>query len=234
MNNDLLSFLVEDLDDRQRDVVTRAFYKFAESDPESGPVNEAVLLTACARLVAQAPKNMRLVLLDLKKLLLEGRDMEARIWQRAEASNGEVVAVFKDEAARATSSLRATAQHTELIVTEGRQIADTTRQLLAQSEWLLQQLRLISEDLAANREFSRNNRAVIASIKDIVASLTDAARMNSMTVGMVTGFILAVLALQLPAWLAVPLFVLSVALLQWIGRMSWQAVLTKAEALKMR
>jgi hypothetical protein len=93
--DDLLSFLVEGLVNQQRDLVTRAFYKYTEGDPNSGPVNEAVLLTAFSRRVALAPRELREANVEFGKLLTGGREMEARIRERVELSNAGVVASLR-------------------------------------------------------------------------------------------------------------------------------------------
>ena len=82
MSNDLLDFLTDGLYGKQRDAVTQAFYEYASGDPKSAPVGMAVLLTACARRLAQAPEELRAASADFKKLLAEGREMEARIRER--------------------------------------------------------------------------------------------------------------------------------------------------------
>src|SRR5580658_5193517 len=107
-SDDLLNFLVEGLFAPQRDLVTRAYYKFAEGDPNSAPVTEAILLTACARKLAYAPKDLREANLVLKKLLEEARDvlkeagnLQYRAIERLEKSNASVIAAFQDENKRA-------------------------------------------------------------------------------------------------------------------------------------
>ena len=142
-NDDILNFLVEGLIAPQRDLVTRAFYKFAEGDPNSAPVNEAILLTACARRVSQAPQELRDAMVEFRKLLDRGRLLETNLHERVEASNANVVASFKDEATRATSYLRASSQNNEEIVSEGRRIADLMRKSNIQGELLLSELREI-------------------------------------------------------------------------------------------
>ena len=115
-NDDLLGFLVEGLIAPQRDLVTRAFYLRVQGDPNSGPVNDAVLLTAFSRRVALVPRELKEANVEFSKLLAGGREMEARIRERVELSNAGVVASFKDEATRAASYLRASSQNNEEIV----------------------------------------------------------------------------------------------------------------------
>jgi hypothetical protein len=55
----LLDFLTDNLVGRERDAVIRAFYEYAEGDPQSHPVGIAVLLTACSRQMARLPDNLQ-------------------------------------------------------------------------------------------------------------------------------------------------------------------------------
>ena len=237
--DDLLGFLIEGLVGQHRDIVTRAFYKTAEGDPNSGPVNEAILFTAVSRRMALAPKELREANAEFKQLLAGGREMEARIRERVELSNAGVVASFKDEVARATSYLRASAQHNEEIITEGRQIAETMKAHLVQDRELLTELREIKTELKMNRDANQqivqateNNKAISQSIKEIVEHLTDMASMNWITIGVFIGSILAIIAMQLPWWLALLLFGLAIGLLQAMARSSWKFVRGKAAIMK--
>jgi F0F1-type ATP synthase assembly protein I len=237
--DDLLGFLIEGLVGQHRDIVTRAFYKTAEGDPNSGPVNEAILFTAVSRRMALAPKELREANAEFKQLLAGGREMEARIRERVELSNAGVVASFKDEVARATSYLRASAQHNEEIITEGRQIAETMKAHLVQDRELLTELREIKTELKMNRDANQqilkateNNKSISQSIKEIVEHLTDMASMNWITIGVFIGSILAIIAMQLPWWLALLLFALAIGLLQAMARLSCKLVSGKAETMK--
>ena len=165
--------------------------------------------------------------------------MEARIRERVELSNAGVVASFKDEVARATSYLRASAQHNEEIITEGRQIAETMKAHLVQDRELLTELREIKTELKMNRDANQqivqateNNKAISQSIKEIVEHLTDMASMNWITIGVFIGSILAIIAMQLPWWLALLLFGLAIGLLQAMARSSWKFVRGKAAIMK--
>ena len=237
--DDLLGFLVEGLIAPQRDLVTRAFYQRVQGDPNSGPVNEAVLLTAFSRRVAIAPRELREANVEFSKLLVGDREMEARIRERVELSNAGVVASFKDEATRATSYLRASAQNNELIVSEGRQIADLMRKLLAQGELLFAELREIKTELKLNRESNQktaqateNNKAISLTIKEIVTHLADASSIYWMTIGVVIGAILASTAILFSWWVASILLALALGLLQAMARTSWKFVREKAETIK--
>jgi F0F1-type ATP synthase assembly protein I len=237
--DDLLGFLIEGLIGQQRDIVTRAFYKTAEGDPNSGPVNEAILLTAVSRRMALAPRELREANGEFKRLLAEGREMEARIRERVELSNAGVVASFKDEATRAATHLRATVEYNASIVSDAREVAETMKALLVQGRDLVTELRQIKTELKTNRDSNQqilkateNNKSISQSIKEIVEHLTDMASMNWITIGVFIGSILAIIAMQLPWWLALLLFALAIGLLQAMARLSCRLVSGKAETMK--
>lgn len=79
----LLDFLTDNLVGRERDAVIRAFYEYAEGDPQSHPVGIAVLLTACARQMARLPDNLRSGAREfqgiLDKVVAVDRELETRI-----------------------------------------------------------------------------------------------------------------------------------------------------------
>jgi hypothetical protein len=238
-NDDLLGFLVEGLLGKQRDLVTRAFYYYAEGDPKSGPVNEAILHTAYARRVAQAPRELRDANGDFRKLLSEGRDMEARIRERVELSNAGVVAAVKEEGNRIASSLRTASQNNAEIVSEGRKIAGLMRELLAQGEALLTELRQIKVELKTNGEAAKkiaeateNTKANSQSTKEIVSTLANAAGFNWVSVGVTIGIILTFVAIQLPWYWALSLFALAVGVIQVLGRFFWKTIRKIAEKMK--
>ena len=165
--------------------------------------------------------------------------MEARIRERVELSNFGVVASFKDEATRATSHLRAASQNNKEIVAEGREIADTMKKLVVQGKELLMELRDIKTELKLNRESNQktaeateNNKAISLTIKEIVSRVTDVASIHWITIGVVIGFALTVIAMQLPWWLALLLFAFAIGLLQAIARSSWKFVKEKAATMK--
>ena len=58
-NDDLLNFLVDGLPGQQRDLITRSFYGLTQGNPDSAPVQMAILFTACTRRIVQAPAELR-------------------------------------------------------------------------------------------------------------------------------------------------------------------------------
>ena len=238
-NDDLLGFLVEGLVGKQRDLVTRAFYYYAEGDPQSGPVNEAILHTAYARRVAQAPRELRDANGDFRKLLGEGRDMEARVRERVELSNAGVVAAVKEEGTRIASNLRTASQNHAEIVSEGRKIVGLMRELLSQGEGLLTELRQIKLDLKNNGEAAmkiveatENTKANSQSTKEIVSTLATAAGFNWLSAGVTIGFILTLIAMQLPWYWALALFTLAIGVVQALGRFFWKTIRRIAKQMK--
>ena len=230
-NDDLLAFLAEGLNEQQRDLVTRSFYTFAQGDPDSAPVCEAVLLAACSRRLSLSPKELRAVLVDFAKLLVAAKDLGDRVQVQVEKSNAEVVASFKEEADRATSGLRATAQHSELIVNEGRQVAATMQKSHVENEALLAELRAIKGALKAHADSGQNGKAVCHAAKEIISTLKDVVCVNWMTIGIMLGIIFAFGVRQLPEAIQAGLFVVAVVSLRFWAKHSWCDVLAHAKPL---
>jgi hypothetical protein len=237
--DDLLKFLVLGLYGRQKDLVTKGFYKFAEGDPNSSPVNEAVLLTAFSRRLALAPQEFREANAEFSKLLEKGREMEARIRERVELSNAGVVASFKDEATRAASSIRTSSQNNEKIVLEGMKMAEVMRDSRSLNELLLSELRRIKAELKVNHESNEktaeataNTKASILTIKEIMHRVTLVFALSWMSIGVGIGFVLAVIAMQVSGWVALLILGLAIGLLQALARSSWNFVKELAKELK--
>jgi len=228
-NDDILSYLVEGLIAPQRDLVTRAFYKFAEGDPNSAPVNEAILLTACARRVSQAPQELREASADFRKLLAEGRDMEARIRERVELSNFGVVSEFKDETRRASSTLREIVNLGNVTIDRGKKIDEKINPLIENLERIGIDLYLLKDDLKGNHESTKQ----IAEEAKLIRSMHQEnqaffkaqgkeARANWITTGFLAGILTAAMSFHMPWWEGVIVLVGAIGLLQWLSRQSWR------------
>jgi hypothetical protein len=237
-NDELLGFLLEGLNGRQRDLVARAFYLYAQGDPASAPVNEATLLIACSRRVSQAPNELRDVCVDFRKLLEKGRDMEARIRERVELSNAGVVADFKDETRRAQETWRETFRYAKA-ATEGAEetskamqpVLKETRMLATDVALLRQDLALLREELQRNDESHRKTaesankiETAYQGVQKIVSHLTKEVRANWLTIGFLGGIPVISTALRLPWWEGLPLLAATVCLIQWLLRQSWDFV----------
>ena len=231
MSNDLLDFLTDGLYGKQRDAVTQAFYEYASGDPQSAPVGMAVLLTACARRLAQAPEELRDVSADFRKLLAEGREMEARIRERVELSNAGVIAAFRDEAHRASSALRETFQYTKDAGESAKKTAQELRPVIVEVRKLADDVTFLRQDLKIHDESHRQmvecaNRIEAAEerIQHTVMRSTKESRANWITLGLLVGIFLSALFSQLPWWGALLAFAGTIGLLQWLSRQSWDFV----------
>ena len=228
MSNDLLDFLTDGLHGKQRDAVTQAFYEYASGDPKSAPVGMAVLLTACARRMSQAPEELRAASADFGKLLTEGREMEARIRERVELGNAGVIAAFRDEAHRATSALRETFQYAKDAGESAKKTAQELRPVIVEVRKLADDVTLLRRDLKIHDESHRQmvecaNRIDAAEerIQHTVMRSTKESRANWITLGLMVGIFLSALISQWPWWGALIVFALTIGVLQWLSRLSW-------------
>jgi hypothetical protein len=231
MSNDLLDFLTDGLHGRQRDAVTQAFYEYASGDPQSAPVGMAVLLTACARRLAQAPEELRAVSADFRKLLAEGREMEARIRERVELSNAGVIAAFRDEAHRTSSTLRETFQYTKDAGESANKTAQELRPVIVEVRKLADDVTLLRRDLKVHDESYRQMvecantiEVSVENVQQTVMHSTKESRANWITLGLMVGIFLSALFSQLPWWGALLAFAGIIGLLQWLSRQSWDFV----------
>jgi len=238
-NDDLLNFLVEGLIAPQRDLVTRAFYKFAEGDPDSAPVNEAILLTACARRVSQAPQELREASADFKKLLAEGREMEARIRERVELSNFGVIAEFKDETRRAMNAWRETVEQANRVGDKATKIAREMEPVITTVKQIARDLPPVADDLKQHRESAKEIAVEVGLVKMIhqenqalIGRLGKEARANWITIGLLAGICLSAVFTLLPWWGGSLSFVAAIGLIQWLSRWNWKFVKERAETMK--
>ena len=231
MSNDLLDFLTDGLYGKQRDAVTQAFYEYASGDPQSAPVGMAVLLTACARRLAQAPEELRVVSAEFRKLLAEGREMEARIRERVELSNAGVIAAFRDEAHRATSALRETSQYAKDAGESAKKTVQELRPVIVEVRKLADDVTLLRRDLKIHDESHRQMvecantiEVSVENVQQTVIRSTKESRANWITLGLMVGIFLSALFSQLPWWGALLAFAGIIGLLQWLSRQSWDFV----------
>ena len=230
-NDDLLGFLVEGLIAPQRDLVTRAFYLRVQGDPNSGPVNDAVLLTAFSRRVALVPRELKEANVEFSKLLAGGREMEARIRERVELSNAGVVADFKDETRRANSALRETFRY-------AKDAEESAKETIMESRAILVEMRMLANDLTRLRqdlkirddshekivESVQNIEAACQGTHDTVQHLTKECRANWTTVGFFFGILMTDIAFHFPWWEGLLMLLATIGLIQWLSRQSWDFV----------
>ncbi len=236
MSNDLLDFLTDGLHGKQRDAVTQAFYEYASGDAQSAPVGMAVLLTACARRISQAPEELRAAGADFKKLLAEGREMEARIRERVELSNAGVIAAFRDEAHRATSALRETFQYAKDAGESAKKTGQELRPVIVEVRKLADDVTLLRRDLKIHDESHRQMvecantiEVSVQSVQQTVMHSTKESRANWITLGLMVGIFLSALFSQFAWWGALLAFAGIIGLLQWLSRQSWDFVRRQAE-----
>ena len=231
MSNDLLDFLTDGLYGKQRDAVTQAFYEYASGDPQSAPVGMALLLTACARRMSQAPEELRVVTAEFRKLLAEGREMEARIRERVELSNAGVIAAFRDEAHRATSALRETFQYAKDAGESAKKTAQELRPVIVEVRKLADDVTLLRRELKTHDESHQQMvecantiEAAEERIEHTVMHSTKESRANWISLGLLVGILFSALFSQFPWWGALLAFVGIIGLLQWLSRQSWDFV----------
>ena len=223
-----MDFLTDGLYGKQRDAVTQAFYEYASGDPQSAPVGMAVLLTACARRMSQAPEELRAASADFKKLLAEGREMEARIRERVELSNYGVVAEFKDETRRASTALRETVDQTNRMGEKAARIAREMEPVIATVKQIAGDLPPVADDLKQHRESAKEIAAAVGLVKTIhqenqafFKAQGKEARANWITTGFLAGILMAAMSFHMPWWEGVMLLAAAIGLLQGLSRLSW-------------
>jgi hypothetical protein len=81
-------------------------------------------------------------------------------------------------------------------------------------------------------EATENTKTNSQSTKEIVSTLANAAGFNWLSVGVTIGFILTLVAMQLPWYWALALFALAVGVIQALGRFFWAAIRERTESIK--
>ncbi len=232
----ILNFLTDGLPTKERDIITRSYFGVAQGDPESAPVQIAVVFTACTRKLAQAPAEIRDANANLQWMLEEAKKLEHRVIERTDKLNANVIAVFKDEAARVSSSLRTTHQLNELTLKEAREMVETTRAANVHAEGLATTLRLLHNDFQEHNvsvqkltRATENIQTIHQSTNKIVLHLSTIACVNWVTVGVIIGSLLVLVAMQIPGWAALALYTLAIGLLQAVGRWSWKYLMGEVD-----
>jgi hypothetical protein len=230
-NDDLLNFLVDGLYGAQRDAVTRAFYSYAQGDPNSEPVGIAVLLTACTRRLAQVPEKLHEGNAEFKKVVEEARDFERRLMERINRSNAEVVAAFKDETARVNASFREIIVLANNTVGHAKETNMAMKPVITATEQIGRDLHTLKDDLKIHDDSHQKmletaGKIQVASeiIQHTANHLTKEARASWITMGFFAGILIAAITFHLPWWEGVSLVAVTVGLLQWLSRQSWDFV----------
>jgi hypothetical protein len=238
MNDEALTYLQGDSHGRKRDLITRCYYEVAQGDPKSGPVVFAVLVNAAAEQFAKTPQELLGVVTEFRKLLAEGREMEARIRERVELSNYGVVAEFKDETRRASDTLREIVNLGNVIIERAKKIDEKLKPVVANLERIGVDLYLLKDDLKENRESARRMADEAEKIRNLhqenqalMRSQGKEARANWITTGFLAGILMAAVSFHLPWWEGLMLLAGTIGLLQWLSRQAWKFVKSQAERL---
>jgi len=231
MNDGALTYLQGDSQGRKRDLITRCYYEVAQGDPKSGPVVFAVLLDAAAEQFAKTPQELLGVITEFRKLLAEGREMEARIRERVELSNFGVVAEFKDETRRASDTLREIVILGSAIIDRAKKIDEKLKPVVANLERIGVDLYVLKDDLKENRESARRMveeagqmRTMHQENQVFMRRQGKEARANWTTTGFFGGIVMTAVSFHLPWWEGVMLLVAAVVSIQWLSRQSWDFV----------
>jgi hypothetical protein len=231
MNDDALTYLQGDSQGRRRDLITRCYYEVAQGDPKSGPIVFAVLVNAAAEQFAKTPQDLLGVVTEFRKLLAEGREMEARIRERVELSNYGVVAEFKDETRRASDTLRESFRYAKDAGESAKETAKELRPVIVEIRKLAGDVTLLRQELKIHDESHRQmvecaNKIETAeeNIQHTVMRSSKESRANWISLGLLVGIFLSAMFSQLPWWGALLAFSGIIGLLQWLSRQSWDFV----------
>ena len=231
MSDKVLTYLQGDSQGARRDLIAHCYYEAAQGDPKSGPVVFAVLLDAAAEQFAKTPQELLGVVTEFRKLLAEGREMEARIRERVELSNYGVVAEFKDETRRASDTLREIVSLGNITIDRGKRIDQQLKPITTHLERIGVDLYVLKDDLKDNRESAKRTAEAAEKIQtihqenqELVRRLGKESRANWITVGLLAGICLSAVFTMLPWWGGSLAFVLVIALIQWLSRQSWDFV----------
>jgi archaellum component FlaC len=228
MNDEALTYLQGDSHGRRRDLITRCYYEVAQGDPKSGPIVFAVLVNAAAEQFAKTPQELLGVVAEFRKLLAEGREMEARIRERVELSNFGVVSEFKDETRRASIALRETVEQTNRMGEKAARMAREMEPVIATVKQIARDLPPVVDDLKQHRESAKEIAVEVGLVKTIhqenqafFKAQGKEARANWITTGFLAGILMAAMSFHMPWWEGVMLLVGAIGLLQWLSRQSW-------------
>jgi hypothetical protein len=238
MNDDALTYLQGDSQGRRRDLITRCYYEVAQGDPKSGPIVFAVLVNAAAEQFAKTPQELLGVVTEFRKLLAEGREMEARIRERVELSNYGVVAEFKDETRRASDTLREIVNLGNVIIERAKKIDEKLKPVVANLERIGVDLYLLKDDLKENRESARRMLEESEKMQSLhrenqafMRHQGKEARANWTTTGFFAGILMAAVSFHLPWWEGLMLLVAAVVLIQGLSRQSWNRIRRSVDKL---
>ncbi len=221
----LLDFLTDNIFGRERDAVTRAFYEYAQGDPNSYPVGMAVLLTACTRKMASLPRNLRDSSTEFCQRAEEVTRMQQDLLEKLQVSHAQifasfkdesasVIAAFKDENARANDIWRQTVQELLRLLDSATKIkselapvlvsrkADRQEVQTLQGNFNvhMQAVQRITESVETLKGVHNEAKVIHAQNQSLVYGLTNDARANWLTLGLIGGMCLVGTFSFLPWW----------------------------------
>jgi hypothetical protein len=243
----LLDFLTDNIVGRERDAVIRAFYEYAEGDPQSHPVGIAVLLTACARQMARLPENVRSGAREFQgiidKLIEVDKELGTKIanhqlqWKNdlnravhevigsIHGETSRTVAAIEAENARAEAIWKGTAERLGQTLEQTDQvnrrllpITDSARGIARIFESLKIELKLHEESDQRTLDAAASLKTIHQENQALMKSLAKEARANWITIGYLAGIFLAALFYHMPWWGTWSSFAAILGLLQWLSR----------------
>ncbi len=232
MNNDdgLLDFLTDDLVGRERDAVTRAFYGYATGDPNSEPVGVAVLLTACMRKLAQVPERLKNGTAEFQKVVAEARALEKGLIDRVNRENATVVSAVKDEMSRAVTTWNETITRALRLEEKAHAITEGLKPVVTSAQRMAQDYQELKGDLKVHADSATKIVEGVEAIKAMrredhsrFKKLTNEARADWITIGLLAGLILAAVLSQLPWWGALSALTAVIGSVQGVSRYPWNA-----------
>jgi uncharacterized protein (UPF0335 family) len=230
MNNDdgLLDFLTDGLVGRERDAVTRAYYGYATGDPNSEPVGVAVLLTACMRKLAQVPERLKSGTVEFQTVLAEARTLEKGLIERVKRENATVVSAVKDEMYRAVTTWNETITRAMRLEEKAHAITDELKPVVTSAQRIAQDYQALKGDLKVHAEAAMKIVEGVEAIKAMrredqfrFKKLTNEARADWITIGLLAGLILAAVLSQIPWWEALIALAAVIGSLQGGARYRW-------------
>ena len=232
MNNDdgLLDFLTDDLVGRERDAVTRAFYGYATGDPNSEPVGVAVLLTACMRKLAQVPEKLKSGTAEFQKVVAEARSLEKGLIEMVNRENATVVSAVKDEMYRAVTTWNETITRAMRSEEKAHAITSELKPVVISAQRIAQDFQELKGDLKVHAESATKIVEGVEAIKAMrcedlfrFKKLSNEARADWITIGLLAGLILAAVLSQLPWWGAFIALTAVISLVQVVSRHPWNS-----------
>jgi len=232
MNNDdgLLDFLTDGLVGRERDAITRAYYGYATGDPNSEPVGVAVLLTACMRKLAQVPERLKSGTAEFQNVVAEARALEKGLIDRVNRENATVVSAVKDEMYRAVTTWNETMTRAMRLEEKAHAITDELKPVVTSAQRIAQDFQELKGDLKVHAESATKIAEGVEAIKSMrredqfrFKKLTNEARADWITIGLLAGLILAAVLSQLPWWGALIALTAVISSVLGVSRYPWNS-----------